>query len=270
MILDLSLLDKNFLCPNDSNDINETISQSKSDFDKLDNYETNDYFPIEMNPSSLDLEELVENNSDFIKHEQKNQNKKKFPFKTEIPPKQRGRKLKGKRKRDIHTCLESSNIKKKIKIHSFRFIINAINDCIKLITKNSRIKFRKFDHSQAIKLDLSELQKSTIKDLLKKIDISPSFKNYEKDSNIINLQKLVGYSLFENFIGKTYLNLFKAYYNNRLPLKQMIIADGIDEKIVNLSEKTKSFYYLLENNEKSKEKIIQIAEEFFMKDMDSK
>ena len=76
MILDLSLLDKNFLCPNDSNDINETISQSKSDFDKLDNYETNDYFPIEMNPSSLDLEELVENNSDFIKHEQKNQNKK--------------------------------------------------------------------------------------------------------------------------------------------------------------------------------------------------
>ena len=66
MILDLSLLDKNFLCPNDSNDINETISQSKSDFDKLDNYETNDYFPIEMNPSSLDLEELVENNSDFI------------------------------------------------------------------------------------------------------------------------------------------------------------------------------------------------------------
>ena len=76
MILDLSLLDKNFLCSNDSNDINEIISQSKSDFDKLDNYETNDYFPIEMNPSSLDLEELVENNSDFIKHEQKNQNKK--------------------------------------------------------------------------------------------------------------------------------------------------------------------------------------------------
>ena len=105
---------------------------------------------------------------------------------------------------------------------------------------------------------------------MKKIDISPSFKNYEKDSNIINLQRLGGYSLFENFIGKNYLNLFKAYYNDRLPLKQMIIADGIDEKIVNLSEKTKSFYYLLENNEKSKEKIIQIAEEFFMKDMDSK
>ena len=267
MILDISLLDKNFLCPNDSNDINEIITQSESDFDKLDNYEFNDYFPIEMNSSSIDLEE---NNSDFIKNEQKNQNKKKLPFKTEIPPKQRGRKLKGKRKRDIHTCLESSNIKKKIKIHSFRFIINAINDCIKLITKNSRITFRKFDHSQAIKLDISELQKSTIKDLLKKIDISPSFKNYEKDSNIINLQKLVGYSLFENFIGKTYLNLFKAYYNNRLPLKQMIIADGIDEKIVNLSEETKSFYYLLEKNEKSKEKIIQIAEEFFMKDMDSK
>ena len=77
--------DKNFLCSNDSNDINEIISQSKSDFDKIDNYETNDYFPIEMNPSSLDLEELVENNSDFIKHEQKNQNKKKLPFKIEIP-----------------------------------------------------------------------------------------------------------------------------------------------------------------------------------------
>ena len=100
------------------------------------------------------------------------------------------------------------------------------------------------------------------------MNISPKYTKSKKDSNKNNLEKLNEYSLFRNFIGQKYIELFKQYYNNKQPLKQIIIDN---ENVITLKT-AKSFYYLLNKNENIKitENIIKIAEEFFIDDINSK
>ena len=58
-----------------------------------------------------------------------------------------------------------------------------------------------------------------------------------------------------------YSYLFKNfYYNNKKPLQELYIK----EKVIHLSEKTKSFYYLMEKNKIDAEKLIKIDKNFFI------
>ena len=58
-----------------------------------------------------------------------------------------------------------------------------------------------------------------------------------------------------------YSYLFRNfYYNNKKPLQELYIK----EKVIHLSEKTKSFYYLMEKNKINAEKLIKIAKNFFI------
>ena len=62
-----------------------------------------------------------------------------------------------------------------------------------------------------------------------------------------------------------FLNLFYYYYNNCQPLHELCLFD----KTIELSEKTKSFYDLLEykRNEKIKKNIITITKMFYINDI---
>jgi len=57
-----------------------------------------------------------------------------------------------------------------------------------------------------------------------------------------------------------YLNLFNYYYNKKQPLNNFIIKG----QSFTLSEKTKSFYYLLEKNKSSEHKIVELTEKTFI------
>lgn len=48
--------------------------------------------------------------------------------------------------------------------------------------------------------------------------------------------------IFKSLFDIKYLELFSKYYNNKQPLKEVIIND----QAISLSPKTESFYHLLE------------------------
>ena len=56
-----------------------------------------------------------------------------------------------------------------------------------------------------------------------------------------------------------YIVLFNYYYNDRFPLNKLIF----NNKIINISKKTKSFYYLLEKNKKIRTELINATIDVF-------
>ena len=93
------------------------------------------------------------------------------------------------------------------------------------------------------------------------MNISPKFtkkkKNYNKKllANISNKPNWL-----DKFFDMNYMKLFNYYYNNKKPLTK-IIFEGNN---IELSEKTKCFYYLLEKNPKDKNKLINtITNDYF-------
>ena len=223
---------------------------------------------ISPNQDTSNLEEAIKNNFNFnSKNIEKSDEKKKHFFNTKLCNPKRGRKGTGKGNRKTHGREANDNIIIKIHINFLSFIINLNNDCINSLLKHKKIKFQKLDHSQIRKgfnqKILSEIKYLTIYELLSKMNISPKYTKSKKDSNKNNLEKLNEYSWFRNFIGQKYIELFKQYYNNKQPLKQIII----DNENVIVLKTAKSFYYLLNKKENIKitENIVKIAEEFFMR-----
>ena len=89
--------------------------------------------------------------------------------------------------------------------------------------------------------------------------ISKKYKKCERNINQKNLEKLIEYDWFKNFFEIKFLDLFSYYYNNEQPLEQVFI----DGKTIFLSEKTKSFYHLLQKYEESRNDIIRVTKMFY-------
>ena len=175
--------------------------------------------------------------------------------------KRRGRKGKNPRTRKIHTSNFDDNITRKIQNHFLNFIISLINDLAKSLYKGKRQYFKKFDYKQKAKITskyFNFLKNSTIENLITNLNISDKY-NCKSDINIKHLKKLKKFPFFENLFKMNYSFFFGCYYyNNNKPLKEVYIS----EKKVHLSEKTKSFYYLIEKNKTNAEKLIKIAKNF--------
>ena len=69
--------------------------------------------------------------------------------------------------------------------------------------------------------------------------------------------------IFKSLFDIKYLELFSKYYNNKQPLKEVIIND----QAISLSPKTESFYHLLKKNKLSKSSLIEVAEKFYLNDI---
>ena len=80
--------------------------------------------------------------------------------------------------------------------------------------------------------------------------------------NKTNLKKLRKEPLFEDIFRMEYLELFSLYYNDEQPLEEI----SINSKQVKLSDKSKSFYGLLKNNEDLKEDIIKYTQMVYPKE----
>ena len=180
----------------------------------------------------------------------------------------RGKQIRNSRKVE-HTSHSLDNMLTKIQVHFFSFIIDIANDA--LFTAFQEINtnnFKGLNHkikSKFNQLLFEKYKKYRIKDILE-LEISPKFKLFKIDNNKELLNKVCTLSNWlDKFFDINYLKLFNYYYNNKKPLNA-IFFEG---KEIKLSEKTKSFYNLLEKNKNIKNELITIAESYYFKGEDT-
>lgn len=178
----------------------------------------------------------------------------------------RGRPSKANKRKREHSSSSTDNMIIKIQTHFLTFVVCFVNDIVKGFYSHQKYKFAKFDHKQKSKVSydyIDWMKNLTIGDLLRKMDISTKFK-CSKDRNINNMNQLEQVPFFANLFKIKYLDLFSKYYNNKQPLKELLIED---KKII-FTSKTKSFSDLLQKkyNLKLKELLIDVAENFYLND----
>ena len=168
-----------------------------------------------------------------------------------------GRTRKKKSEKVPHGNKSFDNIERKIQVHFLNFVISFSNDALRYYFKNSSFSFKKINQKEKIKVNfnnVSKLKKSKIKDLLNS-EISVKFKNFDKNENKKLLSQLKE-TWLDKLFDMNYLDLFKYYYNNKESRLDAII---FEKKKIPLTEGTKSFYELLEDNKEIKENIVEVA-----------
>ena len=168
-----------------------------------------------------------------------------------------GRTRKKKSEKVPHGNKSFDNIERKIQVHFLNFVISFSNDALRYYFKNSSFSFKKINQKEKIKVNfnnVSKLKKSKIKDLLNS-EISVKFKNFDKNENKKLLSQLKE-TWLDKLFDMNYLDLFKYYYNNK---ESRLDAINFEKKKIPLTEGTKSFYELLEDNKEIKENIVEVA-----------
>lgn len=163
----------------------------------------------------------------------------------------------------VHKNTDFDNLLRKIQVHFLNFLINFSNDALKnefstfpYSFKLINTKTKETIYSKMI----SELKEKSINFFLK-LDISFKFKTFKASHNkdLLENKKIKNSQWLNELFNMDYTELFKHYYNNKNPLKNF----EFNNKIIYLSEKTKSFYYLLKNNEKIKQHLIKVVNDVF-------
>lgn len=183
--------------------------------------------------------------------------------------KKRGREKATDIERIEHDSNSYDNIITKIQVHFLNFLISFLNDAIdSIFEKNKNIHFVKFNYAEKSNRKnehLTKMKSSTIKDLLLNIDISLKYKKFEKNINKKLVEKLDQFPFFQQVFKMNFLKLFYYYYNNKQPFEQKLLI--FDQEII-LSEKTKSFYNLLDKNQELEENIMNVIEFEYLKNME--
>ena len=223
----------------------------------------------------IESEDMMENREDNGNEENKKvalfTTRKNRLFKIE-KNKKRGRKSMKKKK--FHLKSDFDNVLTKIQIHFLNFLINISNDVLKATLTKNNLHFKHINYNfkkQITYEHIKYLKTVPIKVLLEK-DISSKYRKYSKDFNSKILQQVIPSSKWlEEFFNMKYLSLFRIYYNNCKPLKQI----NFNGKNINLSLNTKSFFNLLKKNriKLMRAKIISTAQDAYFdgyKNMDAK
>ena len=191
--------------------------------------------------------------------------KKKYIFKTRLQRMKRGRIAKKNTKKETHSAYSFDNILRKIQVHYLNFMISFINDCIKTLNQNKKIRFMKINYKLKRKISkkfFDNMKNSSINDILKNIDISKKYKKFDKNINKENLRKLEKDPWFEKLFKMNFLDLFTYYYNQAQPLDELFLF----EKMITFSDETKPYYKLLEANWPVSKNFIEITEMNYIKD----
>ena len=223
----------------------------------------------------IESEDMMEDRADNGNEENKKvalfTTRKNRLFKIE-KNKKRGRKSMKKKK--FHLKSDFDNVLTKIQIHFLNFLINVSNDVLKATLTKNNLHFKHINYKfkkQITYEHIKYLKTVPIKVLLEK-DISSKYRKYSKDFNSKILQQVIPSSKWlEEFFNMKYLSLFRIYYNNCKPLKQI----NFNGKNINLSLNTKSFFNLLKKNriKLMRAKIISTAQDAYFdgyKNMDAK
>jgi hypothetical protein len=161
--------------------------------------------------------------------------------------KRRGRKRR-RENRKIHNKYDFDNLLTKIQVHFLKFVINLSNDALKTeFNKGTSHNFKQISYKEKRNVNYDYfmlLKKSKIKDILQ-INISEKYKNFGEDENkktFNDVNDVNKHQWLNKFFNIDYIKLFSDYY-----LKALKRID-FEGKIINFSEKTKSFNDLLAKN----------------------
>ena len=198
----------------------------------------------------------------------------------------RGRKGKKNLLGKKHEKYDPDNIMSKIQIHFINFLINIVNDAVKSvfdsqflinlvkINVNGKKKyqkdfFRHINHKEKMNIKFSYVIncfQKPIKDIIQS-DISLKYKNLKSniDYNRILYDKLSEKSQwFSNFLDMKFIEVFNDYYYNK---KEKLDKIDFKGKTINLSEKTKSFFYLLEKEKNLAQSITNLVKDVYLKEI---
>ena len=170
-----------------------------------------------------------------------------------------GPKRKNQNNTKRHGKTAFDNITTKVQVHYITFIINLTNDVIiSIFGKNSKkngLYFIDIDYNIKKNTTFENMEKfktQSVKDILL-ISSSKKFRTKEEDYNKKIYNKLVNTSeVLDELFNMNYKSLFRIYHNNAEPIKKIIIK----QKEIELSDKTKSFYTLIEKNNEEMKKLI--------------
>ena len=161
----------------------------------------------------------------------------------------------------IHRKDDIDNLLIKIQAHFLNFLINLTNDILKVeFGKYTSFNFKNLPYCIKKKVQYDyfhKLKNSSIKDILQ-MEISTKYKTFKKDVNKETFNTIYGRSNWlDDFLNMKYIDAFKLYYS--APSHKITFKD----KEIILSNKTKSFYYLLKKNDMIKNDLIIIANKIY-------
>ena len=253
------------LNPMDINDISEesdnNLNEDMNNFGLLLDERESEYELI-FNESNNILNPEITSNNNLINANQDNQvnnpetnqsnNNNIFTVKTK---KQRGRIAKNDKKiksNKIHKSTALDNVLTKVQSHFMKFLIDVSN--IIIIDEIKEKNFAFYDIDYNIKKNINhkhfeQLKQVKISDILK-YQISSKHKKIDKNNNEEVCEKVGGLSKnIKNFFDMNYLDLFKLYYNECEPLKEI----NIKGKKYIFPSNIKSFYHLIQKYKDNKE-----------------
>ena len=164
--------------------------------------------------------------------------------------KKRGRKS-SKKSKHYHSALDDDNILRKIQVHFLTFLVSFTNDYIDALSinkgKKNDIHFKHLDYKFKKVINHKSIEKLKVANIgqILKNKVSPKNKVNENINQIIYLKICQQFpDLKNNYFNKLFNEFFiEYYYNNKN--KNPIIINGVK---VNLSDKTKNFNKLIQNN----------------------
>lgn len=263
-------------CIDDSNSMNDINKSFSEDIDKIKGQEDNS--EIAYSRSEIDIlkstqseiiDEKDESEEIYLMNypKEKSKKKKSILFET-YGGKKRGR-AKINNKGKIHDGSAFDNLQTKIQVHFFTFIVNISNDALKTeFGKNIKYNFKNISYEIKKKVNYKvcdEYKNSSIKVILGN-EISSKYKCHNKNNNIEIVNDVCKRSNWLNeFFNLNYLNLFEFYYNDEEELKKIPFKG----KDIILSNKTKSFYDLLEKNKVIKNDLIETVKRVYFNRYDN-
>ena len=180
---------------------------------------------------------------------------------TLLKNKKRGRKSNSEEKKEKnHDKYSPDNIKRKIQVHYQSFIPLSINDILESCGIREKFYKLEYDVKKIVnKSHFKYLINSNIGDIISK-EISNKYKKKNKNNNSSVYNDFKTNKVLENIFEMNYLDFFRNFYMKKEKIVDLKIF-GID-KIITLSEKTETYYDLLEKLKKEEdEKYIKLIDE---------
>ena len=189
-----------------------------------------------------------------------------------VSSRRRGRKILDSTKsskKKTHSADDLDNNLRKIQVHFLNFVIFYLNDIIYShleIKERKDLFFLKFSYPSKSDVNyeyVEKLKSFNIKELLENLDSSPKYKRIkikkEENINKNKLNDLCRHDWFNELIKTKFLDLFKIYYNQKNPLREIFF----NRKKITLS-KINNFYALLQKYKNYEEKLIEVAEAVYL------
>ena len=173
------------------------------------------------------------------------------------------KKPKNSHKKKPHTAEDDDNILRKIQVMFLSFIISFTNDIVLSLTDDKTIRlFKDLDYQIKKKVShqsVESLKSKKIEDIIK-FKITPKIKQEKNFNEQIYKSILERCPIIQEFFNKSYLSLFKEYYENQNNIFRF------NEKVIPLSYKTKqkTFDKLIDKNNKFKEKIKYVSVNYIL------